>query len=822
MGALHAAGCDFGGFSIANIEFERVPRMSTTVFGTGTPSRQRSRRTSSDPDLKPASRLSRHRHSLRPEQPALQQQPRPTDPLPDEPGGYTGFKGLFGNINVQPVISPAGPVKDLDGNVITNTFGYPGFPNTFSPLATQSLGYAATMLEAGVQVVYVYIADAHDNRFGGTFGPGEAGYVAQLKQYDTAFGKFFARLAADGITTDNTLFLVTPDENDHFVGGTPTPANCDGINVPCSYATGQKGEINADLNRLLLTQRANTTTFSVHSDDAPTIYVTGNPAPTDPVTRTMAHDLDALVAVNPVTGATDKLSKLIADQAAMKLIHMVTASAARTPTMTMFGDDNYFFQTAAGGACVNASDCIFVGPNFAWNHGDFQKDITRSWFGMVGPGVHNLGRSDAIFSDHADVRPTLMALVGLSDDYVHDGRVLSEWFAARPCPRVSAVIARTSSSWHASSNSSTRRSVRWAGPAWSGPTDRSPRPIGLMPAICAGSPTSRRSAIAGGQHQAGAESRELRSSDRGRIRGRPSWRPRPRSDQSRAKTSPNTVTMTGGTTDKHKGSPHTRVRRRSQKRRRTFSLFKLCRGGSTRCAQTKPRRCEDLRRPVRHVQAAARQTHAPNDELAAGCCDSEIGERQQRLRPARSIGYFCAAAGCNATVSFFLAFAGPLLAWCNGRAAVCCPLRPSLGWTKVGRPLHRQTWLHQRRCLVDLRRRSGAARRLFCLGLYRRRGCDCILAPGIGWRRLRVRRLIVRRCRNADRDRTALSFDRLAAFPREDDVSVRRQADRCTRARRLMLGLRRTRLSELEPRKASILRTSGGERGRGHHQDQIC
>jgi len=401
------------------------------------------------------------------------------DKLPDEPGGYSGFKGLFGNINVQPVISPSGPIKDLDGNVIANAFGYPGFPNTFNPLATQSLGYAATMLEAGVQVVYVYIADAHDNRFGsGTFGPGEAGYVAQLKQYDAAFGKFFARLAADGITKDNTLFVVTPDENDHFAGGTPTPASCDGINIPCTYATGQKGEINAILNRLLLTQRANTTPFSVHNDDAPTIYVAGNPAQTDAVTRTLAHDLDALVAVNPVTGATDKLSKLIADQAEMKLIHMVTASTARTPTMTMFGDENYFFQNAAGGACVTASDCIFVGPNFAWNHGDFQKDITRSWFGIVGPGVRKLGRSDAIFSDHADVRPTLMALVGLTDDYVHDGRVLAEWIDGSALPpgirrdRENFIeLARTFKQLNAPLGTLGRASLVWANRSITG-TDR--------------------------------------------------------------------------------------------------------------------------------------------------------------------------------------------------------------------------------------------------------------------------------------------------------------------------------------------------------------
>src|SRR5437660_1496523 len=37
------------------------------------------------------------------------------DILKDEPGGYNGFTALYGNVNVQPQISPGGPVKDLDG-----------------------------------------------------------------------------------------------------------------------------------------------------------------------------------------------------------------------------------------------------------------------------------------------------------------------------------------------------------------------------------------------------------------------------------------------------------------------------------------------------------------------------------------------------------------------------------------------------------------------------------------------------------------------------------------------------------------------------------
>lgn len=367
------------------------------------------------------------------------------DLLPDEPGGYNGFSALFGNINVQPVISPSGPVTDLDNAVITDPFSNkPGFPTNFDPSATASLGYAAKMLEAGVPVIYTYIADAHDPQRldipnsppapngGNAYGPGEAGYVAALKVYDQAFGKFFARLKADGIDETNTLFVVVPDENDHFVGGSPL-APCDGVTTPCTYA--KVGEIELSLDKVLLSERMNSTPFSVHSDDAPNMYINGNPAPTDAVTRTMEHDLDALVATSPITGNTDKLSKLLADQAEMKLLHMVTHSPQRTPTLTMFGNDDYFFETGNNRGCATPTDPVCEAPGFAWNHGDFQKQITRTWVAMVGPGVKQLGRDDEVFTDHADVRPTLMALLGLKDDYVHEGRVIAEWMNDRALPQ---------------------------------------------------------------------------------------------------------------------------------------------------------------------------------------------------------------------------------------------------------------------------------------------------------------------------------------------------------------------------------------------------
>ena len=258
------------------------------------------------------------------------------DILKDEPGGYTGFTALYDNANVQPQISPGGPVRDLDGNVITDSQGNPGF----SPTASQTLGYVATMLEAGVPVVYTYIADAHDNRgpalsgvttaAEGTFGSGEAGFVKQLQAYDKAFGQFFARLAADKFTTSNSLFVITADENDHFAGGPPSPANCDGVTIPCTYA--EKGEVDIDLSQLMATEFGEGTPFGLHSDDAPTFYINGNPALFSPLTRRFEHEAAVLTAFNPITGNTDALTQAIADQQEQAFLHMVTADPNRTPT----------------------------------------------------------------------------------------------------------------------------------------------------------------------------------------------------------------------------------------------------------------------------------------------------------------------------------------------------------------------------------------------------------------------------------------------------------------------------------------------------------
>ncbi len=107
----------------------------------------------------------------------------------------------------------------------------------FDPTAAQALGYVAQMQESGVPVTFAYIADAHDSptdaNDGNAFGPGQAGYVAQLRRENQAFKAFFDRLGKDGIDSSDTLFVFTVDEGDFYAGGPQTNPDCHGITVAC-------------------------------------------------------------------------------------------------------------------------------------------------------------------------------------------------------------------------------------------------------------------------------------------------------------------------------------------------------------------------------------------------------------------------------------------------------------------------------------------------------------------------------------------------------------------------------------------------------------
>jgi hypothetical protein len=117
-------------------------------------------------------------------------------------------------------------------------------------------------------------------------------------------------------------------------------------------------------------------------------------------------------------------------------LHMLTGDPLRTPTLVDFLDDDYFGFT---GAATCTSPCVtapgsWSHATFAWNHGGYTPDIVRIWAGLVGPGVQHR-RNDATWVDHTDLRPTILTLSGLSDDYRHDGRVITEILDAKAVPQ---------------------------------------------------------------------------------------------------------------------------------------------------------------------------------------------------------------------------------------------------------------------------------------------------------------------------------------------------------------------------------------------------
>ena len=443
------AGCDFGATALANVVLENTgtgPNGDMTkVFGSGSAEWNEAAASNAAPPGTAARNLAQTDfvgmaiHCAAGGGICAGNPKARPDLLPDEPGGYSGFLGLFGAKYVNPAITGgSAAVNDLNGHPIGDQFGQPGFPGFDGLFASTTLAYVAQMQEAGIPVTFGYISDAHDEHgVAGEIhiadGPGQAPYVAQLKAYDQAFAKFFDRLAADGITQDNTLFVFTNEEGDHFVGSNPSPANCDGVNTPCTYS--QIGEINGNLAGQLATQQGITTPFTVHADMAPTVYITGNPTRTDPVTRDFGRALGRLTAVSPYSGQTDNIAVALADPVEMKALHMVTADPQRTPTLTLFSDPDYFWFAAAANC---ASPCIFVPPpsnsTFAWNHGSIDPEIATTWLGMVGPGVRNNGDDDT-WSDHTDTRATMLNLLGLGDTYVHDGLVLIDQLEAWAVPQ---------------------------------------------------------------------------------------------------------------------------------------------------------------------------------------------------------------------------------------------------------------------------------------------------------------------------------------------------------------------------------------------------
>lgn len=424
------AGCNFGTVASANTELENTLPDVPKVFGAHSAQAKEAR----NPKLQnkaAADFMGLAVHCARGNAVCSAANGGRPDVLPDEPGGYNGYRALYGNKFVQPVISPSGPVKNLNGQVIKDSSGDIGFPGYNGMTGANALAYTLDMQTHGVPVTFTYLTDLHDSfTTGAGLGSGTATYEHQLKEENAAFGTFFAGLAKHGVTKANTLFVITADEGDHFVGGPASPAGCDGVKVLCTYK--KVGEVDGNLTGMLAAKGI-TTAFDVNADSAPSIYVHGHPGRTAPQVRALERATARLSALDLATGRTAHLTNYLADPVELKVLHMVTGDPKRTPTFTMFANPDFWLSsgsTSCGKSCVSEPS-----GGDAWNHGTVAEQINTTWLGLVGPGVSHLGVDNAVWSDHTDIQPTMMALLGLRDDYTPDGRVLIEALDGAALPK---------------------------------------------------------------------------------------------------------------------------------------------------------------------------------------------------------------------------------------------------------------------------------------------------------------------------------------------------------------------------------------------------
>ena len=149
-----------------------------------------------------------------------------------------------------------------------------------------------------------------------------------------------------------------------------------------------------------------------------------------------------MTADDPYTGtAAEKIVDYQAGAVEQRALHMQTADPLRTPTYTIFPRPDYYFATS-GASTIN--------PHFAWNHGYYSPNIDITWSAFAGPGVasrgvdgpgpaggneshdpnstHTVPQASTVgtWVDEVDLRPTLLHLIGLHDDYQTDGHVVTQ------------------------------------------------------------------------------------------------------------------------------------------------------------------------------------------------------------------------------------------------------------------------------------------------------------------------------------------------------------------------------------------------------------
>jgi len=396
----------------------------------------------------------------------------PSQPVP-YPGGPDGYKALYGSVNVNPAIN------DLTGGTRGSTTvpllragstnnGFPGFD---SETGNYTLGQLINMQKAGVPVTFGYLSGAHfchsattredhdtcpnGNAENRALGSGQAQYETILRQLNTDFTTFFDQAKSNGYDTSNSEFVLYSDENDAVPESAPINPTCDGVTVACQWdntgssgnsvqrtsgGAGQIGEVAVNIDAALpagdRTGPSGMGSYFLNNDTAPDFSLspdtsadgttTAPPGNSSPRVRQFERDLATVTTPDPFSASGTATKPFVVRQAGqteLSALHMITADPLRAPTVTVFSQPENFVSKFS---CARTSTPVCSDSAFAYVHGNIDPRPTTTFVGFAGPGVANKGLDNATWSDHVDIRPTLLSLSGISDEFTGDGRVITQ------------------------------------------------------------------------------------------------------------------------------------------------------------------------------------------------------------------------------------------------------------------------------------------------------------------------------------------------------------------------------------------------------------
>ena len=299
------AGCSVGDFSTANMVLENTTLDIPTVFGaelargraatTPTPTRSRTPRS---PTTSASAVHCAQGDAICADAQAVkygQTTPSPTavaDTLPTEPGGYTRLPGAVrravrraaarrGHAEPDPQRlpghqrgrQPGRPERQRDRRTpfSRRSPGFPGFSPTADAVARLPRRHAGERHPGDLRL-HLRPARAqgrHQRLHHRDRPPRPASRSARATAATSTTPRpttTRSRRSSSGSPRTASrrptpLFVISAEENDQFAGANvgratqPTPAGCDGVTVPCNYATGQIGELQANIKGLLSTHR---------------------------------------------------------------------------------------------------------------------------------------------------------------------------------------------------------------------------------------------------------------------------------------------------------------------------------------------------------------------------------------------------------------------------------------------------------------------------------------------------------------------------------------------------------------------------------------